>query len=96
MSRTSAQRRAPRASDGQLDGPVRVRFEPSFPLVDAKLQRPAPGPGTIPRSRLIGLLASEPRRSIVSIVAPAGFGKTLLLAEWAAAEQQERRVADAR
>ncbi len=88
MSRTSAKQRAPRASDRQLDGPVQVRFEPSFPLVDAKLQRPVPGPGTVPRSRLIGLLASEPRRSIVSIVAPAGFGKTLLLAEWAASQQQ--------
>jgi LuxR family maltose regulon positive regulatory protein len=87
VSRTSAQRRTPRASDRQLDDPVRGRFHPSFPLVDAKLQRPTPGPGTVPRSRLIALLASEPRRSIVSIVAPAGFGKTLLLAEWAVAEQ---------
>ncbi len=89
MSRTSAQRRTPRASDRQLDGPVRVRFQASFPLVDAKLQRPVPGPGTVLRSRLIGLLGSQPRRSIVSIVAPAGFGKTLLLAEWAAARPQD-------
>jgi LuxR family maltose regulon positive regulatory protein len=34
------------------------------------------------------MLASEPRRPIVSIVAPAGYGKTLLLAEWAAAEHR--------
>jgi LuxR family transcriptional regulator, maltose regulon positive regulatory protein len=88
VSSTTGSQRAPRAQGGELDGSVRMRFVPSFPLVDAKLYRPVPGPGFVPRSRLIGLLTGEPRASTVSIVAPAGYGKTLLLSGWAAHEQR--------
>src|SRR5215472_1618045 len=61
-----------RASDG-----------PVFDLVAAKLLRPQVRAGTIQRSLLIERLACGDSRSIVSIVAPAGYGKTTLLAQWA-------------
>jgi LuxR family transcriptional regulator, maltose regulon positive regulatory protein len=59
-------------------------FRPSFPLVEAKLRQPAPSPGMVARSRLIDLLMGDPQPPVVSVIAPAGYGKTLLLADWAA------------
>jgi LuxR family maltose regulon positive regulatory protein len=42
----------------------------------------------VSRPRLTGLLMAEPRPSTVSIVAPPGYGKTVLLADWAAREKR--------
>jgi hypothetical protein len=55
----------------------RPRFHPPIPLVEAKLLPPAPRAGIIERARLIRLLTAEPAASIVSIVAPPGYGKRL-------------------
>jgi LuxR family transcriptional regulator, maltose regulon positive regulatory protein len=55
---------------------------PAFDLVVAKLLRPLVRTETIRRSLLIDRLAME-ARPIVSVVAPAGYGKTTLLAQWA-------------
>jgi LuxR family transcriptional regulator, maltose regulon positive regulatory protein len=55
---------------------------PMFDLVAAKLLRPLVRADTIRRSLLIDRLARE-ARPIVSVVAPAGYGKTTLLAQWA-------------
>ena len=49
----------------------------------SKLRRPAPRPGTVSRSSLIGRLARDDSRPIVSVVAPPGYGKTTLLSQWA-------------
>ena len=43
--------------------------------------------GTITRDRAIALLAAEPRRPIVSIIGPPGYGKTVLLGDWAARDK---------
>ena len=64
-------------------------FHPSFPLVEAKLHLPVPHPTTVSRKRLTELLLAEPRSSAVAIVAPAGYGKTVLLADWAARETRD-------
>jgi LuxR family maltose regulon positive regulatory protein len=58
-------------------------FRPSFPLVETKLHPPLIPEGAVSRRRLIDRLTSEAHRPIVSIVAPGGYGKTILLAEWA-------------
>jgi hypothetical protein len=60
---------------GWADGPV-------FDLVASKLRRPSLRPGTVCRSPLIGRLMRD-ASPIVSVVAPAGYGKTTLLAQWA-------------
>jgi len=57
--------------------------EPGLDLMVAKLRRPMPPPGTVPRLSLIERLARGDRGPIVSVVAPAGYGKTTLLSQWA-------------
>ena len=54
-----------------------------FELVVSKLRRPSVRPGTVRRSLLIERLARGDLRPVVSVVAPAGYGKTTLLAQWA-------------
>src|SRR6201985_1425563 len=56
---------------------------PVFDLIAAKLRRPGRQPGTVRRSSLIEKLARGSSRPLVSVVAPAGYGKTTLLAQWA-------------
>ena len=49
----------------------------------SKLRRPSVRPGTVRRSPLIEVLARGDLRPVASVVAPAGYGKTTLLAQWA-------------
>lgn len=56
-----------------------------FELVDVKLAAPLTRPGTVGRADVIGRLRSA-RVPLASIVAPAGYGKTTLLAQWAEAD----------
>src|SRR6516164_512507 len=68
-----------------IDGSAQAyhRSVPVFDLIAAKLRRPPTRPGTIRRSSLIEKLARQDSGPIVSVVAPAGYGKTTLLAQWA-------------
>jgi LuxR family maltose regulon positive regulatory protein len=52
-------------------------------LTVAKLLRPLVRPGTVARSSLLQRLAEGDTHRIVSVVAPAGYGKTTLLSQWA-------------
>src|SRR5215471_2294769 len=61
---------------------------PTFDLVVSKLRRPLVRPGTVRRPRLIERLARGDPRPVVSVVAPAGYGKTTLLSQWAARNGQ--------
>jgi LuxR family transcriptional regulator, maltose regulon positive regulatory protein len=56
---------------------------PGWDLVISKLRSPVLRPGTVRRSSLIERLAREDPSPIVSVVAPAGYGKTTLLSQWA-------------
>jgi LuxR family maltose regulon positive regulatory protein len=58
-------------------------------LVEAKLLLPVPHASTVSRERLTGLLLAEPRPSTVAVIAPPGYGKTMLLADWAARETRD-------
>lgn len=57
-------------------------------LLEAKLGPPRARPGTIPRPRLIEALRSSATGPLVVISAPAGFGKTTVLADWAAQDDR--------
>jgi LuxR family transcriptional regulator, maltose regulon positive regulatory protein len=56
---------------------------PALDMFTSKLRRPVTRPGTIHRSLLIERLARDESRPVVSVVAPAGYGKTTLLSQWA-------------
>jgi LuxR family transcriptional regulator, maltose regulon positive regulatory protein len=51
-------------------------------LLATKLHVPAARPGLVPRPRLAGRLQDAVARGLALVCAPAGYGKTVLLAEW--------------
>jgi LuxR family transcriptional regulator, maltose regulon positive regulatory protein len=67
----------------QRDPRSQCAGRPGSDLVVSKLHRPLIRPGTVHRPRLIEWLARGDSRPIVSVVAPSGYGKTTLLAQWA-------------
>ena len=57
-------------------------------LLATKLHMPAPRPGLVPRPRLGSQLDAGLGRGLVLVCAPAGYGKTVLLADWARCGQR--------
>lgn len=57
-------------------------------LLDVKLSVPTPRAGSVSRATLIDSARSSDCR-VVGITAPAGYGKSTLLAEWAATEHRQ-------
>src|SRR6266496_3367683 len=53
-------------------------------LLPTKLAAPPPRPQLVPRQRLLARLDDGLRQPLTVLAAPAGFGKTTLLAEWRA------------
>ena len=72
----------------QRDGRSQRAGGSAFDLVASKLRRPLTRPGTVRRSSLIDRLARGGPRPVVSVVAPAGYGKTTLLSQWAERDGQ--------
>ena len=71
----------------RLAGPTVAALEPL--LLDVKLSVPDLRPGSVSRSGLINTARASGCR-VVGVTAPAGYGKSTLLAQWAVAE--DRRV----
>ena len=63
------------------------------PLLETKLYIPRWRPGLVPRPRLIERLDQGTQGKLTLVSAPAGFGKTTLLAEWLAARAAGERAA---
>jgi LuxR family transcriptional regulator, maltose regulon positive regulatory protein len=63
----------------------------SFELVESKFHPPSARPGIVPRTMLVEWLLASQATPIVCVVAPAGYGKTTVLAQWA--ERTGARVA---
>jgi len=66
----------------------RAEGSPSFEVTEAKLYRPPIRQGIVRRNELVERLRDSDAASVVTITAPAGYGKTTLLAEWA---ERDRR-----
>jgi LuxR family transcriptional regulator, maltose regulon positive regulatory protein len=64
---------------------------PAGPLLETKLYAPKWRPGLIPRPRLRERLDRGAESKLVLVSAPAGFGKTTLLAEWLASDPVDAR-----
>jgi len=67
----------------QRDGRSQRAGGPAFDLLASKLRRPVIRPGTVCRPALVERLARGGLGPVVSVVAPAGYGKTTLLSQWA-------------
>jgi LuxR family transcriptional regulator, maltose regulon positive regulatory protein len=65
-----------------LEGDGRGRGRPSFALVESKLRAPWVRPGIVARPGLVERLLAARSVPLVCVVAPAGYGKTTLLAQW--------------
>ena len=64
-----------------MQGP-RSRDGPPFKLIESKLHPPWLRPGIVARTALVERLAAS-SALVVCVVAPPGYGKTTLLAQWA-------------
>ena len=67
----------------QRAGRAQSASRSAFDLYTAKLLYPLVRPGTVSRLGLVERLVNHDARPIVSVVAPAGYGKTTLLSQWA-------------
>src|SRR3954467_5697929 len=65
--------------------------EPPFDVVETKLRPPTAAAGAVSRTALVNRLRADLSSRAVSIVAPAGYGKTTLLAQWSV--RDDRRFA---
>jgi LuxR family transcriptional regulator, maltose regulon positive regulatory protein len=61
----------------------RSRDRSSFELIESKLHPPWLRPGIVARTDLVERLLAAPAGAVVCLVAPPGYGKTTLLAQWA-------------
>jgi LuxR family transcriptional regulator, maltose regulon positive regulatory protein len=64
-----------------------------IPLLETKLYIPKPRRGLVTRPRLTERLNRGGESKLTLVSAPAGFGKTTLLAEWLAATPAEKQTA---
>jgi LuxR family maltose regulon positive regulatory protein len=71
-------------------GDLRSWAGSSLELVESKLHPPPARPGIVARTGLVERLLAADAAPVVCVVAPAGYGKTTLLAQWA--ERTARRV----
>jgi LuxR family maltose regulon positive regulatory protein len=66
------------------------RSELPFEPIEAKIRRPVDRDGLITRTPLLEALAATPdRASLILLTAPAGYGKTTVLSQWAAEDSRE-------
>jgi LuxR family maltose regulon positive regulatory protein len=63
------------------------------PLLETKLHAPRRRRGVVHRPRLTNRLVGRDRPALTLVSAPAGFGKTTLLADWFAGDEQDRLTA---
>ena len=78
---------APKSLSG-VDGANSAR---PFVLSESKLHAPVVRPGIVTRTALLDRLIAVRTPALISVVAPAGYGKTTLLAQWV--ESKQPRVA---
>ena len=69
-------------AEPQTAAPSRVAATGQDVLLATKLHVPRLQPGLVPRPRLVEALGGALERALILISAPAGFGKTALLADW--------------
>ncbi len=61
----------------------------SLSLIHTKMSPPRLAKGRVGRQALMGRLSEVAQRQLTAVVAPAGFGKTIVLSEWHAALREQ-------
>ena len=72
----------PRDFEAATDGPAVSVLEGGANHVDARLSPPPRAEGLVPRLRVVRRLLESQDLPVALLVAPAGYGKTTVLAEW--------------
>jgi len=70
------------ASANATGGDHRIAPQLGFELLESKFHPPAARPGIVTRATLIGRLTAA-QAPVITVVAPPGYGKTTLMAQWA-------------
>src|SRR5262245_23231384 len=87
---TSASR--PAATPGQVPPHATQPPITTPPLLRSKLFLPPARPGLVTRPRLVARIQAGLMGKLLLIAAPAGFGKTTLLADWLGQKEERRRI----
>ncbi|MGV0786022.1 LuxR C-terminal-related transcriptional regulator [Mycolicibacterium sp. XJ2] len=90
VGRTDSQESDPVGSEGHSDNRVTEDAERAV-LLATKLHVPALGHELVHRAALLDALSVGRRRKLTLLSAPAGWGKTTLLAQWASAAGKDQR-----
>jgi LuxR family maltose regulon positive regulatory protein len=74
--------------DRKPRGATRAASRLPFDVVESKLQVPVLRPGVVSRTALVNRLRATTDSPVVAVTAPAGYGKTTLLGQWAARDRR--------
>ena len=77
----------PRSAERKRGAPKAAVNLP-FDVVESKLHVPVLRPGVVSRTALVNRLRVTTDSPVVAVTAPAGYGKTTLLAQWAARDKR--------
>ena len=77
----------PRSAERKRGAPKAAVSLP-FDVVESKLHVPVLRPGVVSRTALVNRLRVTTDCPVVAVTAPAGYGKTTLLAQWAARDKR--------
>jgi LuxR family maltose regulon positive regulatory protein len=80
---------APRRRAGRQREVQDITPQSRFDVVDSKLHPPLPRPGVVSRTALVNRLRATQSFPVATLVAPAGYGKTTLLAQWSARDTRD-------
>jgi LuxR family maltose regulon positive regulatory protein len=86
--RAAAQRRARTPDLAAVGTAAQTSPPPPFDVMESKVRVPPVADGAVSRVGLVNRLRTTTTVPIVVVVAPAGYGKTTLLAQWAARDER--------
>jgi LuxR family transcriptional regulator, maltose regulon positive regulatory protein len=67
---------------------VQITPQSRFDVVESKLHAPLPRPGVVSRTPLVNRLRVTHSFPVATLTAPAGYGKTTILAQWSARDKR--------
>jgi LuxR family maltose regulon positive regulatory protein len=79
---------APRRKAGVRPHVAEITPQSRFDVIESKLHAPLPRPGVVSRTALVNRLRVTQSFPVATVTAPAGYGKTTLLAQWSARDKR--------